>query len=224
MARVLLFDIDHTLLYTGGAGTKAMNLALQDLFGIVDGFAKVEFSGRTDVAIFRDAVRLHRIDGDFPWLLARFKEVYVRHLARTLTETSGSLMPGIEPLLEELSPRNDILLGLATGNFRGGAELKLRYYGIWHYFRGGAFADDAEDRAEIVGLAARRVLGDRAGAHQVLVVGDTPLDIAAAKAKGAMAVAVATGKYSQDDLSKSGADIVLADLSDWRAAIAALGG
>ena len=224
MAKVLLFDIDLTLLSTGGAGSKAMSLAFQDLFGVADGFAKVEFAGRTDVVIFRDALALHAIDGDFPTLLGRFKQTYVRHLERTLPETKGSLLPGVQPLLEELSGRGDVRLGLATGNFRGSAERKLRHYGIWHHFRSGGFADDAEDRAEIVRVAAQRVAEDLAGAHQLVVVGDTPHDIASARANGALAVGVATGPYSLDDLARAGADIVLPDLSDWRSAIASFVG
>jgi phosphoglycolate phosphatase-like HAD superfamily hydrolase len=117
-----------------------------------------------------------------------------------------------------------VALGLATGNFRAGAELKLGYYGIWQYFENGAFADDDEDRAGIVRLAARRLLGGEAGGRQVVVIGDTPYDVAAAKANGAMALGVATGPYSLDDLIGSGADIVLPDFSRWEAAIASLVG
>jgi phosphoglycolate phosphatase-like HAD superfamily hydrolase len=222
MAKVLLFDIDQTLLYTGGAGTKAMNLAFEELFGIANGLAKVEFAGRTDVAIFRDVLRFHGIDGDFSSLLDRFQQVYVRHLERMLPESQGSLLPGVQPLLEALSRREDVLLGLTTGNFRSSGERKLRYYGIHHYFRDGGFADDSEDRAEIVRIAARRVAGARRGPHQLVVIGDTPHDIASAKANGALALAVATGKYSLEDLDRAGADMVVPDLSDWQGVTASL--
>ena len=220
MARVLLFDIDHTLLYTGGAGSKAMNMAFEEMFGIVDGFSGIEFSGRTDISIFRDALRLHGIDGDFPTLLQRFKGVYYRYLAQTLPQTKGGLMPGVGEFLAVLGRRRDVVLGLATGNFRGGAELKLRHYGMWHHFRGGAFGDDAEERAAIVRLAVERVAGGIGGPHRVVVIGDTPHDISSAKANGALAVGVATGRHSLEELQAAGADIVLPDLSDWRDASA----
>lgn len=224
MTKVLLFDIDHTLLYSGGAGILAMDLAFRDQFGLADGFATVEFSGRTDTAILRDALRIHHIDGDFPTLLERFKGAYFHHLEETLPVTKGSLMPGIASLLEELSARDDVLLGLATGNFRRGAELKLRHYHILHYFRDGGFGDDSEDRARIVRLAVQRLAGGLEGAHRVVVIGDTPHDIASAQANGAIAVGVATGKYSLEDLRRCGADIALPDLSESRTAIAALVG
>ncbi len=215
------FD-DLTLLYTGGAGSKAMALAFEEMFGVPDGFAKVEWAGRTDVAILRDALALHSIDGDFAGLLEPFKREYFQHLERTLPETKGHLMPGVHPLLEELSKLTDVRLGLATGNFRGSGERKLRHYGIRDYFRDGGFADDSEERAQIVAIAARRMAGDTAGPHQVVVVGDTPHDIASAKANGALAVGVATGPYGVDDLAQAGAQIVLPDFSDRASAVAKL--
>lgn len=222
MGKVLLFDIDHTLLYSGGAGVLAMDLAFRDLFGPENGFAKIEFSGRTDTAIFRDALRLHDIDGDFSTYLERFKEAYFHYLERTLPTTQGSLMPGIASLLEDLSGRDEVQLGLATGNFRRGAELKLGHYRILHHFRDGGFGDDSEDRAQIVRLALQRLAGSPEATQQVVVIGDTPHDIASAKANGAIAVGVATGKYGPEDLRRSGADVVFPDLSDTEAAIAAL--
>jgi len=201
-----------------------MDLAFREQFGLENGFAKVEFSGRTDTAILRDALRIHAIDGDFPKLLERFKEAYFRHLEETLPAKKGNLLPGVDRLLEELSKRDDVLLGLATGNFHRGAELKLNHYQILHYFRDGGFGDDYDDRAQIVRLAASRLVGALEGHHRVVVIGDTPYDVASARAYGAVAVGVATGKYNVDSLSSSGADIVLPDFSDHRAAITTLVG
>lgn len=222
MTKVLLFDIDHTLLYSGGAGVRAMDLAFRDLFGPENGFAKIEFSGRTDTAILRDALRLHAIDDDFSTHLERFKEAYFHYLERTLPTTKGGLMPGIASLLEDLAGRDEVLLGLATGNFRRGAELKLGHYHILHHFRDGGFGDDSEDRTQIVRLALQRLASGPKATQRVAVIGDTPHDIASAKANGALAVGVATGKYGLKDLRHSGADVVLPDLSDTGAAIAAL--
>jgi phosphoglycolate phosphatase-like HAD superfamily hydrolase len=215
MARIFLFDIDNTLLNSGGAGGWAMNLAFRDLFGIENGFNGVEFSGRTDSAIFRNGLLLHHLpDGDFPALLARFKASYLRHLARTLPQTRGHVLPGIPALLRSLSETEGVRLGLATGNFRRGAMMKLECCGIRSFFRGGGFGEDSELRNEVVALAIRR-LGSRPGGRSpVYVVGDTPIDVEAAKANGAVAVAVTTGTSSAEVLARAGADAVFPDLSD----------
>jgi len=215
MARIFLFDIDNTLLNSGGAGGRAMNLAFRDLFGIGNGFDGVEFSGRTDTAIFHDGLLIHRLpDGDFPALLARFKASYVEHLARALTETRGHVLPGVPALLRSLSETEGVRLGLATGNFRRSAMMKLEYYGIRPFLRGGGFGEDSELRSEVVALAIRRLGGRPGGRNPVYVVGDTPIDVEAAKANGAVAVAVTTGKSSAEDLTRAGADAVFPDLSD----------
>ncbi|HXG41971.1 MAG TPA: HAD hydrolase-like protein [Dehalococcoidia bacterium] len=217
----MLFDLDQTLLRTGGAGVLAMNRAFQEMFGIADALADIPYAGRTDPSILRDALRKHGIDGDFERIVAEFKERYVRHLERTLWETQGHVLPGIPHLLAALSSRRDVALGLATGNFREGAQLKLRRYGLDGHFRHGAYGDDAEDRAELVALAAHRTAQGEEPAR-VLVVGDTPLDVAAALACGFVPVGVATGYYSQDDLRQAGAALVFPDLSDWQRALSLL--
>ena len=221
MPRLLLFDVDMTLLWSGGAGTKAMNLAFQELFGLPDGFANVEFSGRTDRAICLDALRLHVIEGDHEALLERFKQRYQRLLPETLRRTEGHLMPGIGDLLEALGHRDGVRLGLATGNFRRGAELKLAHYGIDRFFLDGGFGDDSEDRAELVRAAIER-LADGVSPRDVLVIGDTPHDVASARANGAVAVAVATGPHSQEELTRCGADLVFPSFADWQKAAAIL--
>ncbi|MBI1886122.1 MAG: HAD family hydrolase [Chloroflexi bacterium] len=221
MAKVLLFDIDNTLLWSGGAGGKAMRQAFNELFGIDDGFARVEFSGRTDTAIVREAFRLHGIDGDHHELLVRFSGRYHQLLPESLRTTKGRLMPGIPDLLAALQRRDDVTLGIATGNFRRGAQLKLRHYGLDGYFGDGGFGDDHEDRDVLVRMAIERVAGgaDRA---EVMVIGDTPLDVASARANEAQPVAVATGKHGVEELEAAGADIVFPDFSDWSSAVATL--
>jgi len=227
MDRLVLFDVDNTLLYSGGAGSLAMNRAFHEVFGIGDGFRDVEFTGRTDMAILREALARWAplLDGSFPQALEQFKESYFRHLAITLHETTGRVMPGISDLLPVLEAREQVRLGLATGNFRQGAMMKLAHYGLEHFLKEGGFGEDAEDRAVVVELAIRRVAkGDPLprGNRSVYVVGDTPLDIAAAKANGAWAVAVATGPRSPAELQEAGADLVFPDLSDTQSVVRAL--
>ncbi|MFQ5880253.1 MAG: HAD family hydrolase [Dehalococcoidia bacterium] len=221
MAKLLLFDIDNTLVFTGGAGARALNLAFAQLFGVEDGFAGVDFAGRTDISIFREAAEQHRLDGYFEALLDRFKEAYHHHLALTLPQAEadggGRVLPGVKELLEALQTRRDTLLGVATGNFRRGALMKLNHYGLSYFFSDGAYGDDAEERAQLVAIAIRRLMQQMADdTREVYIIGDTPLDISAAKANDAIAVAVATGRHSQAQLRDSGADLVLPDLSQWQ--------
>ncbi len=132
---IILFDVDNTLLYSGGAGGLAMRRAFHQLYDIEDGFRRVEFSGRTDWSILRDAMRLHGLlDGraaDFTNEMARFQEAYYRLLAPALHEADGGrAMPGVAELLAALSGRDGVRLGLATGNFRQGAFMKMRHFGL----------------------------------------------------------------------------------------------
>lgn len=219
MTRVLLFDIDNTLLWSGGAGTQAMNRAFLDMFGIENGFARVEFSGRTDRYIFAEALRQHGIQGDEPALLLEFQERYCALLPRALRRKRGRLMPGFPHLLEALQGK--ARLGLATGNFRRGAYLKLAHYGLDRFFPDGAFGEESENRNDIVRLALAR-LADGASPRQVLVIGDTPHDVTSALANGVVAVAVATGRHSAQELREAGAHFVFPDFSDWRSAARAL--
>jgi phosphoglycolate phosphatase-like HAD superfamily hydrolase len=226
--RVLLFDVDNTLLYSGGAGSLAMRRAFHELYGIEDGFARVEFSGRTDWAILRDAMRAHDLlDGDdaaFRAELPRFQGAYYTLLADALLAAQGGrAMPGVAALLDALAPMNDARLGLATGNFREACFMKLRHFGLDAHLTTGGFGDDAEDRGEMVSIAIERVAdGAPVDPRSVWVIGDTPLDIAAAKANGVRCLAVATGPMDADRLRLAGADVAVDDLSDTKAAIEVL--
>ena len=224
MAKLFLFDVDKTLVDSRGAGGRAMNLAFAQLFGIDQGFAGIEFTGRTDTAIFRDAVDVHGLDGEFPALLARFQETYYSMLPRTLAEVQAHVLPGVCELLEGLQTAPEAYLGLATGNFRESARLKLEPFGLCDFFPVGGFADDSEDRGELVAIAIKRLAEASGGpaSREVYVNGDTPLDIAAAEANGARSVAVATGFFSVDELTAAGADVVFPDFSSWQAVLDAL--
>ncbi len=223
MPRLLLFDIDNTLLWSGGAGALAMGLAFRDMFGIHDGFRSVEFSGRTDRYILAEALRQHGIAGDYAQHEAAFRQSYYAHLPQTLRECQGRLMPGFPMLLEDLSRRPEVRLGLATGNFSRSAHLKLAHYGIDRYFSDGAFGEESEDRSVIVRRALER-LGEGLSPAEAMVIGDTPHDVSSARACGAIAVGVATGRNTIDELRHCGADPVFEDFSDWRRAAATLTG
>ena len=212
--RLYLFDIDGTLIASGGAGGKAMSAAFQAVWGHADGFAGVEFSGRTDRAILRDALRLTNAGSAvFHTDLARFKRAYYRRLPESLVATKGRVLPGVAGLLGRLADDPDASLGLATGNFRHSARMKLGHYGLDAFFVAGGFGDRSEHRAEMV-AAAVGVFRARGRHDTVFVIGDTVHDIRSAKANGVVAVGVTTGTYSAEALSDAGSDIVLASLDE----------
>lgn len=221
-----------TLINSGGAGSRGMRLAFEKLYGIEDGFRRTEFSGRTDQQILRSAMEDHGVlrgpdapsagSGQrFAAELARFQEVYYDILPQTLREADGRVLPGVAELLAALTARERVRLGLATGNFRRAAFMKLGHLGIDSYFAEGGFADDAEDRGEMVGVAIAR-LANGAAAADVWVIGDTLLDIAAARSNGVRVLGVATGPLSVADLRDAGADAAFEDLSDTAAVLSAL--
>jgi len=219
---LILWDIDQTLLYTGGAGGLAMRRAFEQLYGVEDGFRRVEFSGRTDWSILKTALEDHGLlnGGGFARELTRFQDAYYALLPKTLTEIQGRVMPGVPELLQAFAERN-VPQGLATGNFRKAAFMKLDYFGLDGYLHEGGFGDDAEVRADLVRVAIERMSnGSTPGA--IWVIGDTPLDIQAAHANGALALGVATGQRSVDELREDGADVTLEDLSDTNAVLGAL--
>jgi phosphoglycolate phosphatase len=211
--RLYLFDIDGTLIVSGGAGGSAMCDAFVALWRREDDFRNIEFSGRTDLAIFRQICRACDIDPEAsPQDLRRFKRAYRRRLPARLRACDGRVLPGVVNLLEQLSADPDATLALGTGNFRTTAALKLNHYALAHYFQTGGFGDHTEDRAEMI-AAGIRSAQRRAGAHgSVFVIGDTVHDVAAARANGCVAVGVATGTATEAALSAAGADLVLPTL------------
>lgn len=220
MARVVLFDIDNTLLYTRGAGSHAMNAAFAELYGVADGFARIEFSGRTDRWILQNGLAQHKIDGDFDEHLGAFCRRYYELLPDSVAGRDGYLMPGFPELLRALADAG-ATLGLATGNFSEAATIKLRHFGIDSYFAGGGFGEESLDRADVVAAAIRSV-ANGAAPDEILVVGDTPHDITSALANGVVAIGVATGNFTTDELSAAGAHSVFQDFADWQSAAQAL--
>ena len=225
--KLLLFDIDGTLVLSGGAGLRAMKLAFEEVFGIRDAMADVPMAGRTDTWIFSHVARRHALPLDES-TRQRFHDAYVAHLAREvrLPGPRKGTMPGVGPLLEALAPRKDVYLALLTGNFESGARIKLEYFDLWRYFACGAFGDHVEERNRLLPIALERVRaagGPDADPSDVVVIGDTPLDVAVAVAGGAKSIAVATGSHDVPALRDSGADVVLADLGDVGVVLEAIG-
>jgi phosphoglycolate phosphatase len=223
---LILFDIDGTLVLTGGAGGRAMTRAFEDVFAVADGFRGIPMPGRTDAWILSDALATHGIPREAADL-ARFRDVYLSHLATELEQPGPrkGIMPGVRALLDSLTARPDVYLALLTGNYEAAARLKLEYFDLWRYFPCGAFGDDAPDRIGLLPNAVARIAaagGPSIPAAAAIVIGDTPLDVACAAAAGARSIAVATGSHSVEQLRDAGADVVLDDLGDTLAVMRAL--
>jgi phosphoglycolate phosphatase len=229
LRRLVLFDIDGTLVLTGGAGKRAMDRAFADTFGIVDAFAGVPMGGRTDRYLAEEALARHRLPAT-PEALARFRTAYLAHLEATIHEPgqgTKARLPGVEALLDALDARRDVQSALLTGNYEAGARIKLRHFGLWGRFAWGAYGDDHADRealacAALADAPARGVA--LAAASDAVVVGDTPFDIACARAAGARVVAVATGGHSLAELEALEPDLAVADLRDIDRVLAVVGG
>ena len=213
---ILLFDIDGTLVRTGGAGKAAMESALRAAFGVRVISDTVPYSGRTDRAIARDLLTVHDINPT-PANQDRLRDTYLAHLPSCLKQYGGAVCPGVNELLAELSTRPGVVLGLLTGNIRQGASHKLAHFGLWDFFACGGFGDEHFDRDDVARTAIAEVrthLGRDFAASDVWVIGDTPLDVKCARAVGARAVAVATGWHPIEELQGHAPDLTLADLSN----------
>ena len=223
--KLFLFDIDGTLLASGGAGEKALRLAMRDRFGGDNDFSKIEIAGRTDSGIARQLFKIHGIEPT-PENFTLFFDSYLHHLAEQLPATPGRLLPGILELLGELAKRPEVALALLTGNLVRGATLKLAHYGVGEFFEFGAFADDHHDRNELGHFAKARALekhGVEFAPECIYVLGDTPHDITCGRAIGAKTVAIATGGFTREQLQAHHPDFLFVDLSDVPAVLAELG-
>ena len=224
---IVLFDIDGTLIRTGRAGSRAMDRAFADLFGISGAFDGIQMAGRTDKWILEDAASRAGVDLSGQ-TFHRFRDRYFARLLEALPESGPrpstlssidgrkGVLPGVQPLLETLAARADVFPALLTGNCEQGARIKLQHFDLWRFFRCGAFGDAAPDRNELFTVALRRAeaCGAQVLPRNVIVVGDTVLDVACARAGGARSVAVATGPSDSETLRASGADVVVEDLRD----------
>ena len=219
MDHLYLFDIDGTLVITGGAGQRAMNRAFRDVFGVPDAFIGVELAGRTDTSLLADAFARQRMDITLEATSA-FRSRYLVCLREEVPRPGPNkrVLPGIAELLTALDAEPHSFLALLTGNYCDAAEVKLGHFDLWRYFRCGAFGEDHGDRNALVPVALERARSIGLPPHvdeaRVVVIGDTPRDVACAHAHGARCLAVATGEYSADALRAAGADAVFDDLSD----------
>jgi len=222
---LVLFDIDQTILHSGGAGEKALTLALRDRFGREETLDNIEIAGKTDVWIAHRIFEAHGIEPR-PENVDRFLNGYLEYLKTELGRNDGRLLPGFPQILHALAHLPHVAVGLLTGNLRRGAELKLGHYGVLDHFSFGAFADDSHER-NLLGPFARKRAAEAHGTDfqpaDIYIIGDTPHDIACAKAIDARGVGVATGHYSRAALEAAGADFVFDDLSDVDGVIRTLG-
>jgi len=224
--RLLLFDLDWTLIYTGGAGARALDFAFEKLFQIPGAMKKVTPDGKTDPAICREMIHVYLKREPRPGEIEELCRNYLDRLAVEVPNSSGYLiMPGIPRLLEELSRRGDVLMGLGTGNMEEGARIKLARADLMKYFRFGGYSSDSEDRPAILRTAARRgetLANTTIHPRDVIVIGDNQRDVLAGQAIGATTVAVASGPQKEAELAKVNPDHLFRDLSDTNAALKAL--
>jgi phosphoglycolate phosphatase-like HAD superfamily hydrolase len=213
--QICLFDIDGTLLDSGGAGKAAIETALVEDFGVTMR-TRVSYSGRTDRAIGRDLLQFHDVEATSAnW--QRLVEGYLARLPGALARHTGTILPGIAALLDHLGEQDDIAVGLLTGNIRQGAMVKLGHYDLWRRFAFGGFGDDHFDRDDVAREALQVIHARFNGtmtSDRVWVIGDTPLDVRCARVIGAKAVAVATGRHAVDELAASKPDLLFEDFSD----------
>jgi len=216
--RLLLFDIDGTLMRTAGAGREAMNRTFEKVYGIRDAFNNIMMMGRTDPGILYEALENHGL-AQKEEEIERFRETYFWILAEEIEipRSGKHLCPGVVELLDTLQNEKKVIIGLLTGNWRYSALIKLRYFGIDEYFTIGAFADDSSDREDLVPIVIEKLKNQRhlnLLKHHIFVIGDTPLDIRCAKPHGVRTLGVATGFHSIDDLKKESPDYLFEDLSE----------
>jgi phosphoglycolate phosphatase-like HAD superfamily hydrolase len=215
--RLLLFDVDGTLLRCGPQVRPILSGALTDVFGVTCRLDGHDFSGKTDQQIAFELLAAAGVPAERvrPGL-ARLRELYLERLEELLDRARMQVLPGIEELLAELAARRDVVLGLLTGNWRQGARIKLARFGLERYFAFGAFGEDGLERRELPPVALERAYettGERFAPHQTLIVGDSVRDVECARAHGLPVLAVATGWTPAEVLAGAGADRVVESLA-----------
>ncbi len=212
---LILFDIDGTLIDSGGAGTRSLNLAFEELFYIENGFYGISMAGKTDTQIIKEGLMKYGIsfDGNLDAMI----NTYLRYLQKEIQNDRRHIKPGVHELLETLNLLKNIGLGILTGNLEPGARIKLEPFKLNRYFPTGAFGSDDEDRNKLLPIVVKRfeeLCKTTIDQSNCIVIGDTPRDVDCAKIYGAVCIGVATGPYSFDSLIQAGADYVVRDLSD----------
>lgn len=218
MSTLLLFDIDGTLIDSGGAGSRALAIAFENVFSIKDAFRHISMAGKTDVQIIKEALNLYDLsceDGVVPLLV----QSYINHLGREMINSEKHIKPGVFDILGKVDETEGYWAGLLTGNIEEGARIKLDSFGLSDYFMCGAFGSDDENRNKLLPVALKKFNGSTGldmSYSDCIVIGDTPRDVECSKPYGAKAVAVATGPYSYESLLRTDADLVLESLEDGR--------
>ncbi len=216
MKQICLFDIDGTLLNSGGAGKTAMEEAFAEKFLVKTNFEGLQTAGRTDLSIAKDLFNFHQHEMNEENFNS-FVSIYKKKLPEHLRKTIGGILPGVEKLIQILHSRDDIELGLLTGNYKDGAHLKLSHFEFHHYFEFGGFGDSHMHRDDVA-REALKIIHDRHDENfdrnRIWVIGDTPADVQCGRAIGARVVAVATGIYSYEELEKSEPDFLFREFSD----------
>jgi phosphoglycolate phosphatase len=203
---LLLFDIDGTLITTGGAGYRAMKRAVAHTLGDQRSLDGIPVAGRTDSIILRDAMAVLGQPALTLDVRDRIRDVYCEFLREEIELVGGG--PGVLP---------GVHVALLTGNFSQSAQIKLGYFDLWRFFAWGAYGEDAVDRNDLLPVALERYrarTGQAIDASAVVIIGDTPNDVAVARAGGTRSVCVTTGQYDRDALIAAGADVVFHDFSD----------
>jgi len=225
MKRLLLFDIDGTLIW-GGPAKDAFHTAMVETFGTAGDIENFSFAGRTDPEIARGLMHGTGMpDAEIEASFEPLWERYLGHLEAELPANPVDVLPGVPALLEALSDEEGIGLGLLTGNIARGARLKLGSAGLLDHFQIGSYGSDNEIRDELPAIAlnrAREAWGVDFDPGHVVVVGDTPRDVACGKREGLRTLAVATGSYDAEELRSTGADVVVSDFTDTRATVSLL--
>lgn len=222
--KTCLFDIDGTLVLTGGAGMYAFAETFAEDFGVPEISREVPFAGQSDRGIAGNLFVAHGVENT-PENWERFREGYVSRLLDHLRRREGLVLPGVFRLLDRLEALGDVHIGLLTGNVAAAAEIKLSYYDLWDRFEFGGFGDDHPDRNDIAATAvarARERHGSKSDVERIVIIGDTPNDIRCARSVGAYAVGVPTGHTGVDEIAAEGPDLIVETLEDSDAIVAYL--
>ena len=228
MTRLVLFDIDGTLVSTHGAGSRAVRRALLEIYGETGPIDSYDFHGRTDPQIVRELLRMAGLDdAAIDTRIDNLWAVYLEGLEHELSKPDANAhpLPGVIPLLDALHETRNDLVALLTGNIEEGARLKLSAVDLWDRFDFGAYGSDHERRDRLPAVArtrAREQSGLQFDGRNIVIIGDTPFDVTCGRSLGVWTVAVATGKHSVAELEEAGADVAFEDLSDTDAVVAAI--